>query len=98
MSYQKQYYVYILFSKKNGTLYVGVTSNLINRVYQHKNRIIKGFTSKYNVDKLGYYEIYDDVHFAISREKQLKAGSRKTKIDLIISNNSAWIDLYDKLL
>lgn len=68
----KNYFVYILFSRKNGTLYIGVTNNLVKRVYEHKNKFAKGFTEKYKVDKLGYYEIYNDIKQAIFREKQLK--------------------------
>ena len=94
---KKQGYVYILFNRKNGTLYVGVTSDLIKRVYQHKNKIIEGFAKKYGVDKLGYYEIYNDIESAIAREKQIKAGSRKKKIDLIEKINPNWNDLYDSL-
>lgn len=70
-------YVYILFSKKNGTLYVGVTTDLVKRVYEHKNKFVEGFTKRYNVDKLGYYEIYDGILTAIEREKRLKGASRK---------------------
>lgn len=87
-------YVYILFSKRNGTLYVGVTSNLVKRVYEHKNKLADGFTKRYGIDKLGYYEVCDDIYGAIQREKQLKAGNRKTKIDLIELNNPDWNDLY----
>ena len=94
---KKQGYVYILFNRKNGTLYVGVTSDLIKRIYQHKNKLIEGFAKKYGVDKLGYYEIYNDIESAIAREKQIKAGSRKKKIDLIEKINPNWNDLYDSL-
>ena len=94
----KQYYVYILFSKRNGTLYVGVTKDLVKRVWQHKNKLIECFTQKYGVDKLGYYEVFDDVNSAIAREKQLKGGKRKTKLDLIEINNSDWQDLYYNIL
>ena len=94
---QKQGFVYILFSKPNGTLYVGVTSDLIKRVYEHKQKIAKGFTQKYNVDKLGYYEICESMESAIMREKQLKAGKRQTKIDLIQKQNPQWEDLYESL-
>ena len=90
-------YVYILFSKRNGTLYTGVTSDLKKRVYQHKNKLIDGFTAKYSVDKLGYYEIYDDIKQAIEREKQIKSGSRKKKIILIEKMNPYWKDLSDSL-
>ena len=72
MSTEEQYYVYILFSKKNGTLYTGVTSDLIKRVWEHKNKVVEGFTSKYSVDKLGYYEIHNDINSAIAREKYIK--------------------------
>ena len=90
----KQYYVYILFNKKNGTLYTGVTYDLIKRVWQHKNKVVEGFTQKYSVDKLGYYEIFGDIKLAIAREKQLKGGNRKTKLELIETNNPEWNDLY----
>ena len=90
-------YVYILFNKKNGTLYTGVTSDLKRRVYQHKNKLMDGFTAKYSVDKLGYYEIYTDVKKAIEREKQIKAGSRKKKILLIQRINPMWKDLSEFL-
>ena len=93
-----QYYVYILFSKRNGTLYTGVTNDLIKRVWEHKNKVHEGFTKKYNVDKLGYYEICDNVNSAIAREKQLKAGNRKTKLALIESKNPEWKDLYYELI
>ena len=94
---QKQGFVYILFSKPNGTLYVGVTSDLIKRIYEHKSKAVKGFTQRYNVDKLGYYEICESMEVAIMREKQLKAGKRQSKIDLIISQNPKWEDLYESL-
>ena len=87
-------YVYILFSKRNGTLYVGVTSDLVKRIYEHKNKFVEGFTKKYNVDKLGYYEIFDNIEEAIVREKKLKISPRKKKIDLIEINNPNWNDLY----
>lgn len=94
---QKQGFVYILFSKPNGTLYVGVTSDLVKRIYEHKQKIAKGFTQKYNVDRLGYYEICESMESAIMREKQLKAGKRQTKIDLIQKQNPQWKDLYETL-
>ena len=72
-------YIYILFNKRNGTLYTGVTSDLKRRVYEHKNKVFDGFTSKYDVNKLGYYEEYNDIKQAIEREKQIKDGSRKRK-------------------
>ncbi len=94
----KQYYVYILFSEKNGTLYIGVTSNLVKRIYEHKQKLVNGFTKKYNVDKLGYFEIYKSIEQAIEREKQLKAGSRQKKIDLIEKENPSWKDLYSSII
>ena len=94
----KQYYVYILFNKKNGTLYVGVTNDLAKRVWQHKNKVAEGFTKQYSVDKLGYYEVCDDINSAIAREKQLKGGNRKSKLELIELNNPDWYDLYDDIL
>ena len=93
-SNSNQYYVYILVSKRNGTLYIGVTSNLVKRVYEHKNNIIEGFTKKYNIQKLVYYEITNDIESAIRREKQLKKWNRKWKINLIENSNPEWRDLY----
>ena len=90
----KKSYVYILFSKRNGTLYIGVTSDLIKRVYTHKNKLTKCFTQKYNVDKLGYYEVFENISMAIKREKQLKKYYRKQKLDLIETFNPDWKDLY----
>jgi len=90
----KQGYIYILFNKRNGTLYTGVTSNLVKRIYEHKQKFVDSFTKKYNVDKLGYYEISDNIESAILREKQIKAGSRKNKLKLIESINPNWEDLY----
>ena len=94
----RQYYVYILFNKKNGTLYVGVTNDLVKRVWEHKNKAVEGFTQKYGVDKLGYYEVYANINSAITREKQLKSGNRKTKLELIELNNPDWQDLYFSIL
>jgi len=82
----------------NTTLYTGVTNNLVRRVYEHKNKLVKGFTSKYNLTKLVYYEIFEDITQAIKREKQIKGGSRKTKEELINSINDKWEDLYDKII
>lgn len=90
-------YIYILFNKRNGTLYTGVTSNLKKRIYEHKNKLVDGFTSKYDVNKLAYFEEYNDIKNAIEREKQIKAGSRKKKIALIESMNADWKDLSDLL-
>ncbi len=95
---EKKGYVYILFNKKNGTLYTGVTSNLAKRVYEHKQKLVDGFTKKYNVDKLGYFEIYESIEQEIEREKQIKAGSRKNKIALIEKENLNWKDLYSSII
>lgn len=94
----KQYYVYILASKKNGTLYVGITNDLLKRVYQHKEKLTGGFTKKYNVDKLVYYEIFRDPENAIKREKRIKFYKRKWKIHLIEKSNLEWKDLYVELI
>ena len=90
-------YTYILFNKRKGSLYTGVTSDLMRRIQEHKLKVNDGFTKKYNVNKLGYYEIYENIKDAIVREKQIKAGSRKNKISLIEKMNPAWKDLYWKL-
>ncbi|MCB0749469.1 MAG: GIY-YIG nuclease family protein [Ignavibacteriae bacterium] len=90
-----QYFVYIMTNSKNNVLYTGITNNLIRRVYEHKEKLIKGFTSRYNVKKLVYFEEFKDPLSAIAREKQIKAGSRKKKIDLILSMNQNWKDLSD---
>lgn len=94
----KQYYVYILSSHKNGTLYVGVTSDLVKRVYKHKNSIIKSFTSKYSVGDLMHYEVFDNPEDAIKREKRLKKYTRQAKIELIEKANPDWNDLYESIL
>jgi putative endonuclease len=94
----EQYYVYLLASKKNGTLYIGVTNNLVRRVWEHKNNFIEGFTQKYNVHKLVYYEIASDINSAITREKQMKKWRRQWKVELIEEGNSEWKDLYDSLV
>ncbi len=94
---EKQYYVYIMTNKRNAVLYTGVTSDLIKRVYEHKAKLVNGFTKKYNINKLVFYEVFNDVHNAIVREKQIKAGSRQKKIDLINGMNSKWQDLYENL-
>jgi putative endonuclease len=91
----KSYYVYILASKRNGTLYIGVTNDLVRIIGEHKSGKIKGFTKKYKVDKLVYYEETDDVGVAINREKQLKKWRRKWKLELIEKDNANWEDLYD---
>ncbi len=93
-----QYYVYILASKRNGTLYIGVTNNLIERVWQHKNKVVDGFTKKYEISKLVYYETISDIESAIKREKQLKNWHRQWKINLIQSKNPQWRDLYEDII
>jgi len=94
----KKYYIYIMANYPNSTLYIGVTNNLIKRVYEHKNKLTEGFSKKYNLNKLLYFEEYTDPITAIEREKQLKAGSRKKKIELIERENSNYDDLYEQLI
>lgn len=94
----KNYYVYILASKRNGTLYIGITSDILKRVWEHKNKAVKGFTGKYNVTRLVYYECYDDPENAILREKRLKKWKRKWKLELIEKTNPEWNDLYEEFL
>ena len=94
----KQYYVYILTNKNDTVLYTGITNDLIRRIYEHKNHLVKGFTDKYNVTKLVCFEQTENVVSAIAREKQIKAGSRQKKIQLINSQNPKWVDLYDELV
>ncbi len=89
----EQFFVYILASRKHGTLYIGVTNNLIRRVHQHKTKAMGGFTKRYSIHKLVYSEIFDDPLSAISREKQLKKWNREWKLQLIESKNPEWIDL-----
>ncbi len=93
----KQFYVYMMTNKLDTVLYTGVTSNLEKRVYEHKTKLIKGFTEKYNVDKLVYYEIFGEIDDAIEREKKIKKGSRQKKIDLISKMNPSWNDLSNNL-
>jgi putative endonuclease len=93
----KQYYVYIMTNKNDRVLYTGITNDLKRRVYEHKEKFIAGFTKKYNVSKLIYYELFEDPENAILREKKIKAGSRQKKIDLINTMNKEWIDLYEEL-
>ena len=92
-----QYYVYIMTNKRNTVLYTGVTNDLRKRDYEHKGKLVDGFTKKYNITKLVYYEIFQDPENAIMREKQIKAGSRQKKIDLINQMNREWQDLYEQL-
>lgn len=94
---KEQYYTYILTNKSNSVLYTGVTNDLQRRVFSHKEKLIDGFTKRYNINKLVYYETFQFINDAITREKQIKAGSRIKKIKLIEKINKNWIDLYDDL-
>jgi putative endonuclease len=94
----KQPAIYIVTNKKNGTLYTGVTSNLIKRIYEHKESVVNGFTKKYNCKILVFYEIYDNMESAIEREKQIKNSSRKRKLVLIENINPDWRDLYGDII
>jgi putative endonuclease len=94
----KQPAIYLITNKPFGTIYCGVTSNLPQRIWQHKNKCITGFSSRYNLTRLVYFEITDDMYQAISREKQIKAGSRKSKVKLIESVNPKWLDLYCEIV
>ena len=89
---------YIMASKPNGTLYVGVTSNLVQRVYQHKNNLVDGFTQKYSVHELVYFELHGDMNAAITREKQIKKWNRQWKVNLIQNQNPKWLDLWANIL
>ena len=93
----EQFYVYIMTNDNNTVLYTGVTGNLPGRIYEHKGRLVKGFTKRYNIHKLGYYELCGSAYTAISREKQIKGGSRAKKIALINSMNPEWDDIYESL-
>ena len=93
----KRYYVYILTNKRHTVLYTGVTSDITSRLEQHKGKQVEGFTKRYNVDKLVYCEVFEDVHEALAREKQIKGGSRQDKLDLIHTMNPSWRDLADVL-
>ncbi len=95
---EKRPAVYIMANKRNGTLYTGVTSDLIKRVYQHKNNSIPSFSGRYDCKLLVYYEVYEDMLSAITREKQIKGGSRKKKLALVEGVNPKWIDLYAEIL
>jgi len=93
----KQFYVYILASKRNGTLYTGITSDLVKRVWEHKQGIMKGFTKKYNVKALVYFEVHSNPESAIIREKQIKKWKRDWKLKLIERSNPMWKDLYETI-
>lgn len=92
MQTQRQYYVYVM-TNKSGTLYVGVTNNIKKRIYEHKNKLVEGFTKKYNINRLLYFETFGDIFSAISREKTIKGWLRKKKIELVRTSNPAWADL-----
>jgi putative endonuclease len=93
----RSYFVYIMTNRTKTVLYAGVTNDLKRRVWQHKEKMFEGFTSRYQVTTLVYYEPFDDVNSAIAREKQIKGGSRQKKLDLVNSMNAEWHDLYDEL-
>ena len=93
----KESYVYLLANKHNNVLYTGVTNDLMRRVYEHKSKLVAGFTQKYNVDRLVYYEVCSDIVTAIEREKQIKGWSRKKKNELVNALNPSWDDLYSSL-
>lgn len=91
-------YIYFVTNKRLNVLYVGVTNNLVRRIYEHKNKLVEGFTQKYNVNLLVYYEVYENIMDAIAREKEIKGWSRKKKNALIDQKNPLWKDLYEELL
>jgi len=93
----RQYYIYIMTNKRNTVIYTGVTNDLKRRAYEHKEKLTEGFTKKYNIAKLVYYEVVEDIESAILREKQIKGGSRQKKNELINSMNKEWRDLYEEL-
>lgn len=90
---EKQYYVYILANRRRGTMYVGVTSDIGRRIWEHKNKVVPGFTAKYGIDRLVYYEVFSDPSSAIAREKQLKRYVRQWKYNLIEADNPGWDDI-----
>ena len=93
----KQYFVYIVTNKKRGVLYIGITSDLPKRIWEHKNKVVEGFTKKYNLDKLVCFEIFDNPENAIKREKRLKKWNRDWKLELIEKSNPEWNDLYEQI-
>ena len=93
----KQYYVYIMTNNTNTVTYTGVTNNLKRRVYEHREKLVEGFTKRYHIYKLVFYEVCENIESAIMREKQIKAGSRKDKVSLVESMNGEWRDLYGEL-
>lgn len=94
---KEKFYVYITASLHNRVLYIGVTSDLTKRIWEHKNKVVKGFSDRYNVDRLVYFEIFDDAQNAIKREKNMKEWKRQWKTDLIEKENPEWNDLYEKI-
>ena len=95
---EKDYYVYILASRPGGALYVGVTNDLVRRVYEHKQHVVEGHTKRYNISMLVHFEIYASIHDAIQREKNIKHWPRTSKTRLITENNADWRDLYDEIV
>jgi putative endonuclease len=93
----RYYFVYILTNQSNRALYTGITNDLKRRIFEHREKLQHSFTRKYNINKLVYYEVFQDPRNAITREKQIKAGSRQKKIDLINGMNPKWLDLYEKI-
>jgi putative endonuclease len=98
MSKDRHYYVYILASRPGGALYVGVTNDLVRRVYEHKNHLVPGHTKRYGIDQLVHFEQYDDVQLALQREKNMKHWPRVYKTRLIAESNPSWRDLYDEIV
>jgi len=94
----ENYYLYIIASKKNGTLYIGVTNDLVKRIYEHKQNAVNGFTKKYNVHTLVYYKVHRDIEETIMKEKQMKKWNRKWKVRIIEEKNPEWKDLYDEII
>ena len=94
----ENYYLYIIASKKNGTLYIGVTNDLVKRIYEHKQNAVNGFTKKYNVHTLVYYKVHRDIEETILKEKQMKKWNRKWKVRIIEEKNPEWKDLYDEII
>ena len=94
----KKGFIYMMSNKQDGVLYVGVTSDIVKRVYEHKNGFVDGFTKQYNLKNLVYYEVYNDIEEAIKREKQLKNWHREWKIELVNKQNPQWEDLYESIL
>ena len=94
---EKQFYIYIMTNKNHTVLYTGITNDIKRRVYEHKQKLVEGFTKRYNVTKLVYFEVFSEAYNAIAREKQIKGGSRQKKLDLINRLNPSWNDLYGEL-